>query len=129
MENNNQNSNQAMTAKIIWIALIFSCLVHGFILQTMGKLNLSFPNLSPMVMGLFMMGLSTPVVGLFLSQKLRQRAKDHQSMFTSYIVGWVLAESAVLFGFIISFQTGAGLAYVCLFFYALFFFFLLRPKL
>lgn len=129
MENNNQNPNNGMTAKIIWIALIFSCLVHGFILQTMGKLNLSFPSLSPMVIGLFMMGLSTPVVGLFLSQKLQQKAQDYQSQFTGYIVGWVLAESAVLFGFVITFQTGAGLAYVSLFLYALFFFFLLRPRI
>ena len=129
MEHNNQKPNHAITAKIIWVALIFSSLVHGFILQTLGKLNLTFPDFSPMVMGLFMMGLSTPIVGLFLSQKLRQGAKDHQSQFTGYIVGWVLAESAVLFGFIISFQTGAGLAFVSLFLYALFFFISLRPKL
>lgn len=90
---------------------------------------MAFPSLTPMVIGLFMMGLSSPIVGLFLSLKLRQNAKDQQSLFTSYIVGWALAESAVLFGFIISFQTETGLGYISLFFYALFFFFVLRPKL
>lgn len=116
------------TATIIYSGLIISQVIYGVALVRLSKFDLGAFSPDPMIILLLSMAALIPVVGSMLARNLISKAKGGPEIMNGLIIGWALAETACVFGFVASMISGQGMPYLAAFAYSLSFFVRLRPS-
>lgn len=127
MQSNNQYDAQLKVATLVWFALMGSSLVYGYVLFMAKKFNFLEVEIDSIVLSISSVAFIMPIAGLMISKKLIENAKQSQDLFAAQIIGWALAESAVVMGLVLGFMKGTAIFYISFLAYALFFFFKQRP--
>lgn len=110
---NSMGLNERMKInKILWVALMVSQLVYGYVLVLKKKFSLeSFtPDLFQMV--LLCCLILAPFIGHIVSKKMREKADTPEKMQSALIVAWAFSESAPIYGLVIGFKYGVAHFYL-----------------